>query len=98
MRAIWRDRRERLVTWLWPEHTRVVSKPFAVVVLVLNIAPLPGLGTALYGRWERGALQLVLTFLFLIGWVWAIADGLRIVHRAFTGPDPRRAPRTTGSR
>ena len=74
--------------WIWPEHTRDIGRPLAVAVLVLNIVPFPGLGTALYGRVGRGALQFLLTFVFLLGWIWAMADGVRILRRAF-GP-PRR--------
>lgn len=91
MRAIWRDRWVRLTEWSWPATTRDIGRGPALLVLVLNIAPFPGLGTILYGQVARGVAQFVLTFVFLIGWAWAIIDGIRIVRRAYRGPDPRRA-------
>lgn len=73
----------RLGRILVPATTRRIPRAKALLVLVLNIAPFPGLGTVMYGKLERGIVQFLLTFVFLIGWFWAIADGVRIVHRAF---------------
>jgi hypothetical protein len=73
----------RLRRLVWPEYTRRVPKATAVVVLVLNVAPFPGLGTVIYGKWERGLVQFLLTFVFLLGWLWAMLDGVRVVLRAF---------------
>ena len=85
-RAVWRLRRERVAGFVWPPYTRRLPRGRAVACLVLNVAPFPGLGTALYGKWERGLAQFLLTFLFLIGWVWAVADGVRVVIAAFGEP------------
>lgn len=73
----------RFGRFIWPAYTRRLSPPRAVFVLLLNVFPFPGLGTVVYGKWERGAAQFLLTFLFLIGWVWAVTDGVRVVLRAF---------------
>lgn len=96
MRAIWLDRWTRFMEWIWPANTRDIGRGPATLVLILNIVPFPGLGTAIYGRVERGAAQFALTFLFLIGWVWAIADGIRIVQTAYRGD--LRGRGTTGNR
>lgn len=77
-----------------PRHPRPVAKPFAVTILSLNIAPFPGLGTVLYGKWERGLAQFLLTFVFLIGWVWAVSDGIIAVRTAWKADaKPPRGPR-----
>lgn len=72
-----------LRAWVAPPVTRRMSRPMSVLILILNIIPFPGLGTALYGHWERGLAQFLLTFLFLIGWIWAIIEGIRIVVASF---------------
>lgn len=79
-------RLRRIIQWVFPDHTRRVARGKAIAILVLNIFPFPGLGTALYGHWERGLMQFLLTFLFLIGWVWAVFDGIRIVSAAYRPP------------
>lgn len=68
---------------VWPAYTRRLPRGKAVLVLLLNVAPFPGLGTVVYGKWERGLVQFALTFVFLLGWLWAVADGVRITARAF---------------
>ncbi len=88
---------------VWPAYTRKLPPAKAVGVLVLNVVPFPGLGTALYGKWERGLVQFLLTFVFLLGWVWAVTDGVRIVIGAFGGDvrrkeDPGRVKRSAAVR
>ncbi|MBW3582995.1 MAG: hypothetical protein KY455_07850 [Euryarchaeota archaeon] len=69
-----------------PKHPRRVPKGQAILIFVLNAFPFPGLGTVLYGKWERGLAQFLLTFVFLIGWVWSVTDGIVIVKNAFQAP------------
>lgn len=77
----------RLGRLVWPEYTRKIPPLKAVVVFVLNVVPFPGLGTVIYGKWERGLVQFLLTFVFLIGWLWAVTDGIRVMLRAFESDD-----------
>lgn len=72
-----------------PRHPRRVPKGQAILILALNTFPFPGLGTVLYGKWERGLAQFLLTFVFLIGWIWSVTDGILIVKNAFQAPDAR---------
>ena len=69
------------------EHSiNVVSPGMATVCLVLNIF-FPGLGTIINGLSGHkvcpgvlfGFLQFFLTPLFLVGWIWGIVYGVRIV-------------------
>jgi hypothetical protein len=64
--------------------------PMAVLMLVLNII-LPGTGTMLNGCFGRvccdliiiGFLQMI-TAILLVGWIWSIWYGIRILGAAVT--------------
>ena len=72
------------------EHSiNTISPHMAIVCLVINIF-IPGLGTIINGLSGHkvcpgvffGVAQFFLTPLFLIGWIWGIVYGVRIVHVA----------------
>ena len=68
--------------------------PMAVFCLVMNII-LPGTGTMINGCFGRvccdllitGFLQL-LTAVFLVGWIWSIWYGIRILGAAASSDHP----------
>jgi TM2 domain-containing membrane protein YozV len=84
--------RTSMVEWILKPQKQV-STPMAVVILILNILPLPGLGTVIYGRVLRGILEFITAFL-LVGWIFAILDGIQILTRTTTGKAI--IPTTTG--
>jgi len=69
-----------MVEWIL-QPTKKVSMPMAVVILILNILPLPGLGSVIYGRVVRGILEF-LTCWLIVGYVFSIVDGVRILMHA----------------
>ena len=68
-----------------------MDKNMALVCLILNIF-IPGIGTIINGATGHnhvgivyGILQFFLTGFFLIGWVWSIIYGVKIVNRSAKG-------------
>ena len=61
-----------------------VDKNKALLILILNIVPLPGLGTIIYGRFLRGLVEILTSWL-LIGFIFAVIDGVQIYTKASSG-------------
>jgi TM2 domain-containing membrane protein YozV len=61
-----------------------VDKNKALLILILNIIPLPGLGTIIYGRVLRGIVEL-LTSWIIIGFIFAVIDGVQLYTKATSG-------------
>lgn len=68
------------------QHVPKVDSTMGIVALILNIIPIPGLGTIIAGVVSGtdvvkhviiGILQLVFSFL-LIGYIWSIVWGIFI--------------------
>lgn len=63
----------------------------ALLCFILNLFPIPGLGTVIYGhygppeqklrKYAIGLAQFICTFL-IFGWLWSAAYGFRILGRA----------------
>lgn len=76
------------------EHPRPIKdKTLAIVILILNIVPLPGVGTLIYNlqtkddKWVNAIVPMVfslsifggfLAILGILGLIWAIVDGVKI--------------------
>lgn len=81
---------------LFIDNPRPMEKNLAIVVLILNIIPLPGLGTLIYNlktnddKWVNAIVPMVLAltmFLAIFGLIWAIIDCVKILQAA--DPDPQ---------
>ncbi|MGB1696983.1 MAG: hypothetical protein ACPHK8_01130 [Thermoplasmatota archaeon] len=68
------------------QHVPKVDSTMGIIALILNIIPIPGLGTIIAGVVSGndvvkhviiGVLQLVFSFL-LIGYIWSIVWGIFI--------------------
>lgn len=66
----------------------VERSPWGILCLILNIVPVPGVGTIIAGvkasatnQIVKGAVQILTTFI-LVGAVWSIIDGIRIFMRS----------------
>lgn len=66
----------------------VQRSPWGILCLILNIVPIPGVGTIVAGVVSKenmtrdiikGILQIVIPFL---GWIWGIIDGIRIFMKS----------------
>ena len=69
----------------------VVQKPIGILAMALNIF-VPGTGTlvacVVAGKVKEGivcfAMMWLMTFVFLVGWVWSVVHGVQIFLKAFT--------------
>lgn len=74
---------------LFLENPRSLDKTMGIVCLILNIIPLPGLGTLIYNiqtkddKWVNAIVPMVLAItgiLFILGLIWGVIDGIRIMQ------------------
>lgn len=73
-----------MVDWIMNPR-EPVTKEKALLILIFNVVPLlPGLGTIIYGRVLRGLLELI-GCLIIIGYVFAIIDGVQIYTKTTSG-------------
>jgi hypothetical protein len=72
---------------------RVARSPWGIACLILDVLPIPGLGTIIAGVRDGrnltrdvviGILQFILAFA-LIGWVWSIVWGIAIFVNSAPG-------------
>lgn len=76
---------------LFIDNPKPMEKNLAIVVLILNIIPIPGIGTIIYNvktgddKWVNAIVPIVLSitfFLWIFGFVWALVDGIKILNAA----------------
>jgi TM2 domain-containing membrane protein YozV len=73
-----------MVDWIL-NPKKQVDNGMALLILIFNVVPLlPGLGTIIYGRTLRGLLEIVTGWL-VIGYVFAIIDGVQIYTKTVNG-------------
>ncbi len=80
---------------LFLENPKSLDKTMGIVCLILNIIPLPGLGTLIYNiktddnKWVNAIVPMVLTLtvvLSILGLIWGIIDGIKIMKAAEDTP------------
>jgi TM2 domain-containing membrane protein YozV len=72
-----------MVDWVMNPREQV-TKEKALLILILNIVPLPGLGSIIYGRVLRGLLEL-LTGWLVIGYIFSVLDGVQVYTKWTSG-------------
>ena len=86
---------------LFIDDPKQMDRTLAIVVLILNIIPIPGIGTIIYnvqtgdGKWVNAIVPIVLSltfFLWILGLIWALVDGIKILQASRpASPAPRSA-------
>ena len=72
------------------EAIHPIDKTMALVCLLLNVLICPGLGTMIHACMGPsagmgilyGILQFLTTPFFLLGWIWSIVYGVKIVQKS----------------
>jgi TM2 domain-containing membrane protein YozV len=70
-----------MVEWILKPDKKV-SQGMAIAILIINIL-IAGVGTMIYGRVLRGVVELLTSWL-IIGWVFGIIDGVKILTEGTT--------------
>jgi hypothetical protein len=70
-----------------------IGRGLAIVALLLNVIVWPGLGTLIARKFNKGSMQMILSFvgfalayvmtaallIVFVVWVWALVSGIKIV-------------------